>query len=315
MLANDWVGAARLAVAMAVQTSLDEAALEAAAPTAASSPRIDVWPREAWPAPTGHMSRFERGAEVLSVPHDTTACNSSQLGTPSMLMTQPPSPSLRPPSYLARSGTLASSAAKLLPPPALHPPRPAESMQNAPLPPESSAPSELRELTPRALRARMLERDAPHPQEGYAALVDYSLSKQKQRAALADQRDASAGERSFVGVAQAAAHRRATALAESSRHEAQLAHKARGGPEPFVSPPTVLEPRAAKANMRRIEREEKKLFEREQRRLAEESEAARTGIPPIKQRIASLVDDLNEPRPPPRDFDAEINALLDRYRT
>ncbi|KOO21252.1 hypothetical protein Ctob_000507 [Chrysochromulina tobinii] len=67
--------------------------------------------------------------------------------------------------------------------------------------------------------------------------------------------------------------------------------------------------------MRRIEREEQKLFEREQRRLAEESEAARTGIPPIKQRIASLVDDLNEPRPPPRDFDAEINALLDRYRT
>jgi hypothetical protein len=194
-------------------------------------------------------------------------------------------------------------------------------VQNATLPPESPAPpsaqiaqlSEMRELTPRALRARMLERDAPHPQAGYAALVDYSLSLQKQRAALADQRDASAGERSFVGVAQAAAHRRATALAESSRHGAQLARKARGGPEPFVSPPTLLEPRAAKANMRRIEREEQKLFEREQRRLAEESEAARTGIPPIKQRVASLVDDLNEPRPPPRDFDAEINALLDRY--
>jgi hypothetical protein len=310
---------------MAVHTSLDEAALEAAAPTAASSPRIDVWPREEWmvAAPMGHESRFERGVEALSGPRETTECNAAQLGTPPMLMTQPPSPSLRPPSYLARSGTLASSAAKLLPPPALHPPRPAESVQNATLPPESPAPpsaqiaqlSEMRELTPRALRARMLERDAPHPQAGYAALVDYSLSLQKQRAALADQRDASAGERSFVGVAQAAAHRRATALAESSRHGAQLARKARGGPEPFVSPPTLLEPRAAKANMRRIEREEQKLFEREQRRLAEESEAARTGIPPIKQRLASLVDDLNEPRPPPRDFDAEINALLDRYRT
>ena len=332
---------------MAVQSSLDEAMAPAASATPTLPPTAPppTAPRELWPTGAAATGRFERSprrsrheaAGGAAPPPPSVALPLPPSLSPSMPPSMPPSHRLPPtqdelPLSLLEEHALLRRALADAPneePPLLSPAGQAAAPPSLSSEPPSlgavtgdvtgdvtgasNAPDGPPLLTARALRFRMLEQPAPASTDGFASLVDLAEVKQRQYDAL-DDPESGSGKLSFVGAAQAAARRRAEQQADGDRYEAQLQRRAGHEPRP-AKPLTVLEPRAAKANLRKIEREEKRLFQREQQRQAEEAEALRTGVPPIKQRIAGLVEELDEPRPQPRDFDAEISAMLTRAET
>ena len=65
--------------------------------------------------------------------------------------------------------------------------------------------------------------------------------------------------------------------------------------------------------MRKVEAAERRRFVREEARSAEAARYAAEG-PSAGQRVMALVRDLDEPRPAARDFDSEIERMLDRSR-
>ena len=166
------------------------------------------------------------------------------------------------------------------------------------------------QLTARGLRARMVARPAADPAvDSFATLVDKAESKMAVAAALNDPNSGS-GPLSFIGQAQAAASRRAAKSAEARRLEAQQRKRAGHDKPPSPVRIQVVDPVLSRANLRKIEMEEKKLFRRAEARRAREEAAAASGVPPVERRIARLVSELAEPLQPVRDFDREISQML-----
>jgi len=177
------------------------------------------------------------------------------------------------------------------------------------------------QLTARQLRARMHERPPATADDDFATLVDKAGAQVAAAEAMVDG-DAACGPLSFVGAAQSAAHKRAARQRDDARMEATR-QVAAGGPPPC--PPvalSTLEPQPAKINLRGIESGERKLFDRKERKRQREAASRQRNEPPVENRIASLVQELDEPVrepeppssgvPPSFDFDAEIAQMLSR---
>lgn len=326
--ANDWVAAARVAVAMAIQSSLDGAGTphnvlddEHDAPLMAGGVVAHVKRPEDEPtcshgsndlAVAGEGSRHQYADR-----RRTTAVQAAmpELGGQSSSVREPPSCHVMVNESCAwpfctpapvEHGRTRDSAIEAAPPSA-----------NANLPAEllptgfrAAAPTL---LTPRTLRAMMIAPTAgsgTHANAPFAQLVDEAEARERAADALVDI-DCGSGQHSFVGVAQRAAERAARAQAERARHGAQIARKRGEAERRPIRPLVELEPRAAPANLRQLEASERKQFERLERRRCQEAAAAASGIRPPEERIAALLKDLDS-RAAPRNYDDEIADLARR---
>lgn len=154
----------------------------------------------------------------------------------------------------------------------------------------------------------MHARPPPSADDDYATLVDKAAAQLAATQAIQDP-DSGTGILSFVGAAQAAAKR-----SQARQGEARTAAEAReaAARTPVAISTVDLSRAAPKLDMRAIESGERRLFKRKEKRRAAEKAALESGVPLVQTRIASLVDQLDQPREPPRDFDHEIAHMLSR---
>jgi len=321
--ANDWIGAARVAVAMAIETSMQPASVELLPPP---PPPVE---RSQLPPP----SAGERSA--LSSP--------SEEERPRL----PPSPPLWHHEFgvgWVEAGSCApvdgSSSRVRSTPPAEH----ARGMKAGAGFGDAGGSAE---MTPRRLRAAMLVRPAADlRQDSFETLVDKAAARQAAHAALREPEDVS-GSLAFRGVA-AEAVERATRRADRKRDgvvtnmanprpgAAQLgattmssaatgapasggkprrsSHRGHGGSVAASSLPPHTSAPAAASNMfqpavpfdlKAVEAAERRAFAKhEPHAIAAAAEARERG-----ERILGYVHELAEPRVV-RDFDSEISQLL-----
>ena len=210
--------------------------------------------------------------------------------------------------------------------------------QQSPTHPTPALSQEANTMTPRRLRARMIEKPPAAPTDSYEELVGKAEARLDAKAARAEPAGES-GLLSFMGASQGAVERTLRAAARkaaedwtaagAAEREAQEAAKAMRAAaaaaattpwdaawedadgEPASREGRPFEAAAAAAqqrvDLRAVEDAEGKIFQR-----IEARKAAKVADPELDERggrIVGLVKELDQPRVV-RDFDAEIAALL-----
>ena len=274
---SDWVSAARVAVAMALQQT-GGGADDGGGGAAAAEPEglQTIGQRAAASPPRKERSLSPKEKKLLQL--ESTPSLRHEFGVGWVVAESTPT-----------GESMQQQPQRRQPPPPPPPSRPAAH--------ETS----LRELTPRRLRARMLAPDAPlDPNtDNFSMMVDKMASRMSAREAANEPADMSG--MSFVGVASDAVHR-------AIKHRGVGARKPRR--DRTRDRPAASEPRAERVDLGAVERAEKEAFIKAEKRQQRAKERAATPGPHADERILSLVKELDEPRVV-RDFDAEIQAMME----
>lgn len=294
--ASDWVSAARIAVAMALQTSLHDGAPTSTSALPPLPPRTQTPPEAVMtkpvesrmqPSPSEESTdvgwRHEFGVGWVPPPHEEH--------------THPrPPPPVPPPSALAVQDVSAGEETHA-------PGGMACSSRSAPHASPIRHSQRPHEMTPRRLRALMLTGGPPPDlaSDSFETLVAKECARRTANEAILEAEDES-GHLSFVGVAS-------TGVGRAVRNGYAKPYRAAQTSSP--APVDTID-EVARIDLRAVEAADAKLFARRERQAAAAAKREREG-PAVGERIMGLVQELGEPRQV-RDFDAEIGGLLHQVR-